>query len=158
MANRAKLKGRLESGSFVIFPHALLESQNFLALSAHAKALLFDLSAQYRGNNNGDLCATWSMMEKRGWKSRQTLGKAIKELEHFGLVERTRQGGRNAPNLHALTWHPVNECKGKLDARKRSDTASGLWKLPAENLPIAGRKLKRVARPAGQLDTTGGQP
>jgi len=31
-----------------------------------------DLGRQYNGKNNGDLCATWSMMAKRGWSSRST--------------------------------------------------------------------------------------
>ena len=44
MGKRTKSKGRQESGSYTMFPHAVLNSVNFLSLSAHGKALLFDLA------------------------------------------------------------------------------------------------------------------
>ena len=38
-------------------------------LSPRATKLLIDLLAQYRGYNNGDLCAPLSLMRERGWNS-----------------------------------------------------------------------------------------
>jgi hypothetical protein len=125
--NRFKSKGRAESGSYVTVPHDVLHSANYLALSAHAVKLLMDVVAQFRGNNNGDLCASFTLMVKRGWRSRDTLCKAIRELRHYGLIELTRQGGKNLACLYALTWKPINECRGKVSP---TQVASGLWRLP----------------------------
>jgi hypothetical protein len=60
---RRRQTGRRESGSFLAIPHAVLESDAYRTLSAHAVKLLFDLAAQYRGKNNGDLSATWRIMQ-----------------------------------------------------------------------------------------------
>jgi hypothetical protein len=78
--------------------------------------LLFDLLAQYRGNNNGDLCAAWKLMQPRGWKSEETLHKAKLQLLEAGLMVETRKGARpNKASLYALTWYSLDECGGKLD-------------------------------------------
>ena len=109
MSRRFKKKNwlspqRRESGGFAALPHRLLESQVFIGLSAHAVKLLNDLLAQFKGYNNGDLCLAWSIMEKRGWKSRDTLNKARKELLAVELIMITRCGDRKRPHLYALTF------------------------------------------------------
>src|SRR5690349_7962559 len=101
--SRSKAKGRSETGSFFAFPHAVMESPAFRQLSAHAVKLLCNLGEQYRGKNNGDLCAAWKVMQPRGWKSRDTLARAISELLAAGLIEKTRQGGLHCCSLYALT-------------------------------------------------------
>ena len=71
---------------------------------------------QYNGKNNGDLCAAFSLMKKRGWKSKSTLHLALDELKHYGWIICTRTGGLNKiPNLYAITFKPIDECDGKLD-------------------------------------------
>lgn len=122
--------GRAESGSFLAIPHAVLNSPSFLALSAHAVKLLIDMASCFKGSNNGDLCAAWSVMARRGWKSRDTLDKARQELVHYGLIELTRQGGLHKASLYGVTWRAIDECKGKLDVSP-TRVASGRWKLPA---------------------------
>ena len=106
-----KIKGRRSSGGFLGVPSSLLQHENYIGLSSHAVKLLFDLGAQYNGGNNGDLCATWSLMRKRGWKSQDTLYKALKELLHAGFIINARQGGRHRATLYALTWKKIDECK-----------------------------------------------
>ena len=59
---RFKIVGRADSGSHFGLPHAVLNSPNYKLLSAHAVKLLCDLGAQFKGYNNGDQCATWSLM------------------------------------------------------------------------------------------------
>ncbi|WP_125181311.1 hypothetical protein [Thiohalobacter thiocyanaticus] len=88
-----------------------------------------DLSYQYRGSNNGDLCAAWAIMQKRGWLSRVTLGKAIRELKDTGFIVVSRQGGKNKASLYALTWEGIDECDGKLDIAPRK-TPPNDWKNP----------------------------
>jgi len=127
--SRAKQKGRAEKGSFFALPHNILESDEYVMLSAIGVKLLIDLCSQYRGKNNGDLCLAWKIMERRGWRSRDTLLRAQYELEEKGWIERTRQGGRNKANLFALSWLGIDECKGKLDVRA-SVSPSNKWKCP----------------------------
>jgi hypothetical protein len=105
-----------DSGAFVIIPMAVLKSQAYLDAGPYARMLLFDLTIQYRGNNNGDLCAAWKLMKPRGWRSEATLYKAKCELLELGLVVETRKGARpNKASLYALTWHALDDCNGKLD-------------------------------------------
>jgi hypothetical protein len=97
---------------------ALVNSEDFKSLKGNSIKLLIDLGNQYNGHNNGDLCATLSVMRKRGWNSNQQLQKALNELVTKNLIIQTKQGGLNyGPNLYALTWQPINECNGKLDVR-----------------------------------------
>jgi len=95
----------------------MLETQDFISLKGNSIKLLIDLGYQYNGYNNGDLCASLSVMRKRGWNSNQQLTKALKELLERNLIVQTKQGGLNlGPNLYAITWRPIDECNGKLDA------------------------------------------
>ena len=124
---RLKAMGRREDGNFLRVPAAVLDSENFCALTTKAKALILDLGARYNGHNNGDLAAPWSWMRERGWRSKGTLHAALMELRAFGMIELTRQGGLNGPSLYAFTWLPIDPCKGKLEVAP-SRTASGKWK------------------------------
>jgi hypothetical protein len=78
--DRRRAKGRANKGSFISVPHTILEHDNYASLSARAVKLLIDLFAQFRGSNNGDLAAAWKLMEKRGWRSKETLHRAKREL------------------------------------------------------------------------------
>ncbi|WP_147281654.1 hypothetical protein [Dyella solisilvae] len=141
----------------------MLKSPNFLGLSTKAKALILDLGARFTGFNNGDLAAPWSWMQERGWRSKDTLHRAIKELLHAGMIEQTRQGGLHGPSLYAFTWRPVDECKAHPEIAP-TKVASGKWRQSAEiiqvdaktqspprssgkSAPIVGQdQLKRVAK------------
>jgi len=125
--NRLKAKGRKTSGSFAAIPHVLLRSRNFIRLSMRAKVLLISLCTLYRGNNNGDLSCAWKVMQPLGWKSRETLHLAKAELEYYGFIIRTRQGGRNKATLYALTFKAIDECGGKLDFRPNA-VPLNIWK------------------------------
>lgn len=127
-------QAKRERGGFVALPFMVLRSPAFAALSAHAVKLLLDLLAQYNGNNNGDLCAAWKLMQVRGWKSRDTLNKARRELEEKRFLDRTRQGGRKVATLFAVTFYAIDDCDGKLDVRPAS-TPSGAWHQNGKLLP-----------------------
>jgi hypothetical protein len=126
---RERIKGRRDTGWFFRMPVAVLDSPAYCGLSFKARALLFDLGAQYRGNNNGDLAAAWSVMKKRGWKSKDTLQRALLELLEVGMIELTRQGGLHCASLYAVTWLSIDECGGKLDV-KSTAVPTNLWKQP----------------------------
>lgn len=132
-----KTKGRREAGSYVTLPHAVLEHENFVRLHPRAVKLLLDLYAQYRGHNNGDLCAAFTVMKERGWKSKSQLQKAKEELLAKGWLVVARQGGRNKSTLYAVTFQAIDECGGKLDIGP-TNTPPGNWKqLVSENKTCA---------------------
>ena len=117
MRNRkAKSKAIMFKGFFHLH-RPLLDCEDFISLKGNSIKLLIDLGSQFNGYNNGDLCASLSVMRKRGWNSNQQLTKALKELLERNLIVQTKQGGLNlGPNLYAITWHRIDECNGKLDA------------------------------------------
>lgn len=125
--SRLKSKGRKDHGSFIQIPHQCLEHTNYAALPSRAVKLLLDLYGQYRGSNNGDFCCAFSVMKKRGWRSKATLDRAQRDLLTTGWIVLTRQGGKNMANLYAVTFKPIDECGGKLD-RRASATALAYWK------------------------------
>ncbi|MUV15437.1 hypothetical protein GN331_14620 [Lysobacter sp. HX-5-24] len=125
--SRERFKGRRDSGWFFRMPVEVLDSPAYCALSFKARALLLDLGAQYRGNNNGDMAAPWSWMKMRGWKSKDTLRRALLELLTSGMIEQTRQGGLHCPTLYAVTWLGIDECGGKLEVQSTS-VPSGRWR------------------------------
>jgi hypothetical protein len=114
-------------GGVALIPNAVLESENYLSLNNFApRALLIEITKQYNGHNNGDLSATRSLLKDRGFNSQETITRSIRALEVNKLIQRTRQGGKNwatganLPTLFAITWQPINECKGKLDIEPTS--------------------------------------
>lgn len=123
MARNSRYKGakdKRDGGTFFTLPAVVLNSAAYLGCSAHARMLLFDLLAQYRGDNNGDLCAAWKVMRPRGWKSEATLHKAKRELLESSLIVETRKGARpNKCSLFALTWYALDDCGGKLEMSAR---------------------------------------
>jgi len=124
---RLRGKGRASNGSFLGLPHAVLNHPAFATLSPRATKLLLDIATQYRGKNNGDFCATLKTLKERGWNSSDQLSKALKELKERGLIVVSRQGGRNLCSLYAITWQPIDDCKGKLDI-PASSKALNSWK------------------------------
>ena len=130
--DRIKAKGRRASGPFVAVPLTVLNHPNYIALTAKSVKLLNDMLAQMRfrkdgTGNNGDLSMAWSIMSERGWKSKQTLANARKELEVRGFITQTRQGGRHKCSLYAITWWAIDYCDGKLDVPE-TRVPSNEWK------------------------------
>ncbi len=115
-----RAKDRRDGGGFILVPRSVLNCKAYLTAGAHARMLLIDLIEQYRGNNNGDLCAAWKLMKARGWRSEDTLARAKKQLLERGLIQETRQGARpNKASLYAVTWCALDDCGGKLDITAR---------------------------------------
>lgn len=124
---RAKHTGRKGSGRFLGLPLTVLESPAYKTLGAWPVKLLVDIGKQFNGHNNGDLQAAYSQMKLYGWNSPSTLNAALKRLQEVGLIQLTRQGGRHRASLYAITWQPIDDCKGKLDV-KATNQPSNLWK------------------------------
>lgn len=124
---RRRQKGRA-SGGFIILPHSLLRSPEFGRLSGKAVKLLIELAGLYNGSNNGDLSAAYSVLKGRGWRSAGTLAAAILELRTARFLVTTRHGGKHRCSLYAITWWPVDDCKGKHLEIAPEQVASQAWK------------------------------
>jgi len=125
--NRYKSKGRRKYKPFKSMPTDCMKHTNYYSMSTSAKVLLWEFCFQYNGYNNGDLCASYSVMQKRGWKSKGTLNRALNELKNMGWIIVSRQGGRNMCSLYALTFQAIDDCKDKLFI-KPTTLPPGNWK------------------------------
>lgn len=157
MVNRRRAKGRSENGSFIAIPHVVLRSQAYASLTLPERALLLDLAGLYRYGSNGAITATWTVMRALGWRSRDTLRRALTGLQAAGFIELCRQGGRHFPSLYALTWLSIDACGGRLDCppqviashRYRTEKQNG----GTGNVSIRRRQEnKTVARGACHID------
>lgn len=117
--SRERVKGRKTKGRFLALPVSVVDSQDYKSLSGNAVKLLMALLYQYRGKNNGDLSASYSIMRDMGFVSKDTLQRAKNELLEKQLIIQTREGRFINPGgvcaLYALAWLPIDECGGKLD-------------------------------------------
>ena len=127
MARTKSYSHKGENGAYSALYRCVSRSEAFGNLSGHAVKLLMEFMSNYYGSNNGDLSAAYSTLHKRGWKSKGTLNRAIKELLVAGFIEISRQGGRNMCSLYALTFYAIDECGGKLEI-KSTNKPSSLWR------------------------------
>ena len=104
-----------QKASFAGIPRIVMECPDYTNLSSSAIRLLVELACAYKGGNNGDLCPAWTLMKLRGFRSKATLTRVIKELVAAEMIMLTRQGQfiRKKAGLYALTWAPIDECAGK---------------------------------------------
>jgi hypothetical protein len=99
------------------WPKALMQLPEYQAMPGSSRKALDALAAQYNGHNNGDLSLTIKTSPEWGIKGKDTLAKALRDLQKRDLIRKTRthiktrSGARCA--LYALSWLPVDECKGK---------------------------------------------
>jgi hypothetical protein len=132
--------------------HAYFQSEQYAKLSPRAVKLLVDLTAQYRGTNNGDLTTAWSVMVRVGWKSKHLLYLAVQELEARGWIIRTRKGlrakGHSSATLWALTFYGIDDCRDskgnrKLDAGIKPDPMPlHFWRMTPFDTPAAEAKRR----------------
>ena len=145
---------------FMKLPYGVLDSPNFMKLPPSAKQLLIDIFRQHNGYNNGDLSASFKIMQKRGWKSKSTLTRALEALLESNLIIKTREGwfqGEHSSRcaLYAVTWLGIAECPGKdldVKANPRPSLAfsienkkSSCPEMIANRVHNRGRRSKRDA-------------
>jgi hypothetical protein len=145
-------RDKRDGGGFMTLPLSVINGRAYIEAGPHARMLLVDLFAQYRGDNNGDLCACWKFMQARGWRSETTLTKAKRELLDLGLIVETRKGARpNKASLYAVTWCALDHCGGKLDMSP-AGFPRGAYRL-RDPLPPLKPKNASLTPPAGVVMT-----
>ena len=138
----SKYKGSKYTEGFTGIVHSVFEAPSFVALSPHACKLLLELAGQYRGNNNGNLTVAWSVVSKRGWKSRTTLWRCKSELIEAGFVYVTRKGHMPSTcELLALSWFPL-DVSNKFDPEALAGFKPKAYRDKTP-LPMPAIKIKR---------------
>jgi len=138
----------IDGGKAFSLPLTLMRHPNRERLSPAACKMILDLGTQYTGYNNGYLAAAKSILAPKGWRSEASIREAIAELEHFRIIVKTRQGGRNRCNLYAFTFRRIDEKPAKdLDVRS-SIAPSNAWKSDGIGpYTRPSRKRKQVGIP-----------
>ena len=90
-ANSRRLRD--PNGPHIRIYHSLIHSPAWRVTGSSAKDLFIDLRVRLNGSNNGGIAAVFSQLKHRGWRSKTTLHKALRELEALGFIAKTRQGG-----------------------------------------------------------------
>ena len=151
--NRAKdraLKTAKEArggGAFLPFRVDVLRSGALAKLSPYGAKLLLDLASQWQLGRNGDASAAFEhVMRARGWRSKATLHKALKELRESGLIVQTRQGSLHQCSLYALGWLAIDECGGKLDMQPTTRPLNQ-WLDPLKPIENKSPSTPRVPKP-----------
>lgn len=141
-----------DSGRFISLPISVLDSATYQGLNFSSKALLIDIASQFKGENNGKLVACDKFLNPRGWKSKATISKALKELLESGLLIMTRQGARpNKASYFGLAWQGLG-CRvveSEIDFSGRTfELMRHQWKSRERDLQIKSRppinELERV--------------
>jgi len=146
MARKSNPRGRAANRRYAGIPHDVMESDAYSSCSGNGVRLLLELAKQYNGHNNGDLCAAFSVLKSRGWRSKKTLARCLGELMTLGLIVKTREGwfsnagGRCA--LYALTWQSIDECDGKD------------LELPPTRAPYRSFGVEKFRKPGTESDTS----
>lgn len=141
MSRKRKFDPAHGSGRYIPLPLLVVRSESFARLSPKALKLLLDVMSQFNGyGNNGALSVAWTLMRRRGWRSRDTLDKARRELLDGGWLIMTRQGGRHRCSLYGVSFYKLDACPSAiLDAPfgKEERAPRGGW---FRESPVTGRK------------------
>lgn len=102
-----------DAGGFVALPWSVLDCPAYRELSHPARGLLLELARQYVRDNNGRLLASRAHLAARGWRSNDTISRALRELLAAGFICQTAQGHRpNRASWYALTWFRLDKLPG----------------------------------------------
>lgn len=104
--------GRM-AGGFIAVPWVVLDSPAWQRLSHPARSLLLELARQLSPANNGRLLASSAYLAKRGWRSHDVVGRALRELVAAKFLHQTVQGQRpNRASWYAVTWQTLGSNEG----------------------------------------------
>ena len=142
-------------------PKAVTSCANYAKLTNDGKALIQDAGTQFNGQNNGNISLTYTLMHPMGWSNKRTLFNARHELEYYGFINMSRQGGRHSPTLYSLAWINIHRCGGKLQVPATTSPAKtylierekwtkpkrrGKWSPETLRLVATGEVPKNAAR------------
>lgn len=131
---------------FSRLPHRIQFSPAFRSLSASARALLLDIIAMDRGNNNGDLLITYATLATApfGWTSNGVLRRALDELVASGLLVITADARQRVAARYALSWLPIMKNKDGYKSKENPKfLRTGIRTTNGFSEPDSGSQLDR---------------
>ena len=133
-------KNKRDGDRHIAFPHVVIDSPSYRGLGYAARALLLDMARQYTGSNNGRLVACNKYLKPLGWKSHDTVTRALGELKDANLLIETRMGMRpNRAAWFALGWYTLDVTDGiDLDPKTYR---TGQYKIALLNPKIGAGKV-----------------
>lgn len=113
MAKKSRVDEKREPGGYCALPWSVIDSKAYQSLSYPATALLIELARQYVRDNNGRLLLSLRHMSTRGWRSKDVIDRARRELLDAKLIYQTVQGHRpNRASWYALAWYALDRIPG----------------------------------------------
>ncbi|MDD5479501.1 hypothetical protein [Rhodoferax sp.] len=113
MAKKSRVDQSREPGGYCALPWCVIDSQAYQSLSYPAVALLIELARQRQGGDNGRYLLSGRYLATRGWRSRDVIDRARRELLDAKLIYQTVQGHRpNKASWFALTWYSLDKLPG----------------------------------------------
>jgi hypothetical protein len=113
MAKKTRVDESREPGGYCALPWCVIDSQAYQSLSYPAAALLIEVARQYVRDNNGRLLLSGRYLVTRGWRSKDVIERARRELLESKLIYQTVQGHRpNKASWYALTWYSLDKLPG----------------------------------------------
>ena len=151
---RSKFKGNGDKrvgGAFVALPNVMIDSPGYRQAGHTARSLLVDMARQYTGHNNGKLVACPRYLRPLGWKSNQTITRALRELVACGLLAETRKGARpNKAAWFALTWLDLDQGQG-LDINANLYRRGDYMTPETGSVPSAGANARTQRATAARI-------
>lgn len=159
---RPEVDPRRAGSSFVSIPWEVLHCNGYQKLSHVARSLLLEFALQINvrrdSANNGRLLCTQKYMRTRGWRSSDTLNRALNELLEGGFIYRTMQGHRpNKASWYAVTFRKL-EPSQRYDPGTEADYLESGWRAYAKSgFPVVGPLItKQIDKGiAWETDSTG---
>lgn len=140
-------KEKRDGDRFVVLPHIVVDSPSYRDLSHTARSLLVDIARQYTGSNNGRLVACTKYLRPMGWKSNDTITRALKDLKEAMLLIETRMGYRpNRAAWYALGWYVLDYSRD-MDIDPKTYRTGGYKIAPL--IPSGGAVRKRIGPSGG---------
>lgn len=113
MAKKSRVDESREPGGYCALPWSVIDSQAYQSLSYPAVALLMELARQRQGGDNGRYLLSLRYLSGRGWRSKDVIERARRELLDAKLIYQTVQGHRpNKASWYALTWYSLDKLPG----------------------------------------------
>ena len=147
--------GKLDVGRFTALPHNVIHSVEFRALGYAARALLFDIAAQYNQSNNGKLVCCMKYLKPLGWTSNDTITRSLKALIKSGLLIQTRQGMMppcSQAAWFAIGWFSLDVYDG-LDIEPKKYQRCRLRPIN-KTLPIIGKAKANITPIFGEASSS----
>lgn len=152
-AGRGKRDNGRDGDLFLALPGVVLDSPGWRRADHESRSLLIDLASPMHrkgtdgGLPNGGLMADRERLAGLGWRSVDTIRRAIEDLEACGLLVKTRQGGKRMPSLYAVTWAdlatPPERYALDIDRAKWGTQYRGAYRTPTK--PESAPQVSRTA-------------